>query len=413
MLKLNKKQSILTAILLLVFIYIAVSIFNIWSAGSYGQFVKISDMNVPRAWLKSILLQDGRVLIIAGGINNNTAEIYDPKKNKFTLNDSFLEFSTTTLLPNGKVLITGCIDNKSLKHTFLKNTILFNPKTDKFEQGPNMIYPRVEHTATLLPNGNVLIAGGENYNLLAGNFRIKNKNLRLRNYKNRFIKNAEIYDYKQNKFVLGPKIINPRFHHQAMRLTNGNVLIIGGVKDVSKDLSAEIHFYPMEIYDYKNNTFKIFDKSQNIGGIVELSNDRFLTMNTKMHGGAIDTVTFTLYKVQNNEIQKIQSFKPKELGIGSASFTQLDDNRLLLTGVRGVLLRIPVWTYCTADSYIYDIKSNRIIKINKMTMKRSGHSSLKIDKGRVLILGGNTSPPFGEEIPTNKAEMFVYKETNE
>ena len=70
-----------------------------------------------------------------------------------------------TLLANGTVLITGGVDDHG---QVLATAELFNPATRKFTlttaafpaNGTNMNQSRYEHTAALLPNGQVLIAGG-------------------------------------------------------------------------------------------------------------------------------------------------------------------------------------------------------------------------------------------------------------
>jgi len=386
MIKLNKKQFILTVILLLIFICTSVILFNFWSTSRYGKFIEISNMNVPRAGQNSILLKDGRVLVFGGESSSttNTAEIFNPKTGKFKFIGNLTEQKfernySAILLQNGDVLIAG-------KDGANKKTILFNPKIDKFRVGPNMIYNRINYTATLLPNGNILIAGGKNMDLWGKNFNTA------------FIKNAEIYDYKQNKFILGPKMISPRFYNDAIRLKNGNVLILGGF--IYKK------FCPMEIYDYKNNSFKLFSNMNfKLANSMGLSKDRFLIIDSQRMGY---TTTFTLYNIQNNKLQKIQSLKANNFRLGSACYTQLNDNRILLTGgqvgVEGLSLR------STVDSYIYDLKTNKIIKINNLNINRSGHSCLKIDKSKVLILGGHTYILFKAEEPTNKDELFVYKD---
>ena len=126
-------------------------------------------MNAARASATGTLLPNGLVLI-AGGFNGRSVlastDLYDPLSNSFiapgstaTMNAA-RDLATATLLPNGLVLIAGGHTGSS---TFLASTELYDPSSNSFAlpaNTPTMITERAEATATLLPNGLVLIAGG-------------------------------------------------------------------------------------------------------------------------------------------------------------------------------------------------------------------------------------------------------------
>src|SRR5258708_14595908 len=67
------------------------------------------------------------------------------------------DLATATVLPNGKVLVVGGYDATGAT---LASAELYDPATGVFTATGSMSVPRQEHTATLLPNGKVLIAGG-------------------------------------------------------------------------------------------------------------------------------------------------------------------------------------------------------------------------------------------------------------
>jgi len=114
------------------------------------------------------LLPNGKVLVVGGYYATNgggailsSAELYDPATGIWKATGSLetARYSQTAiLLTNGKVLVAGgCGSNNSLS-----SAELYDPATETWTNTGAMSTPRFEHTATLLPNGNVLVAGGYN-----------------------------------------------------------------------------------------------------------------------------------------------------------------------------------------------------------------------------------------------------------
>jgi hypothetical protein len=135
-----------------------------------GTWSATGNMNVPRGVHESVLLHDGKVLV-AGGINAPfplpigfpglaSAELYDPKTGDWsaTGNMTSARFShTLTLLHNGHVLAAG---GEDMDASVLGSAELFDPQAGFWSPTANMTTPRATHTATLLHNGDVLVAGG-------------------------------------------------------------------------------------------------------------------------------------------------------------------------------------------------------------------------------------------------------------
>ncbi|TLY53964.1 MAG: hypothetical protein E6K51_11810 [Gammaproteobacteria bacterium] len=124
-------------------------------------------MNAARSSPTATVLSSGKVLVTGGGVNptggpQQTAELYDPASGTFTLTNSSMavgrQFHTATLLPSGKVLVAGGLTTIGSVATATAD--LYDPTTDAFRATGAMASTRMHHTATLLGNGVVLIVGG-------------------------------------------------------------------------------------------------------------------------------------------------------------------------------------------------------------------------------------------------------------
>ena len=127
-----------------------------------GTFTMTGAMATARERHTATLLADGRVLIVGGttstgtGDLHPTAEVYNPSTGSFSVTGSMAEarnYHTATLLPNGKVLVVGGGEENSASE-------IYDPATGSFSITGGMEFGRSGHSATLLPNGSVLVAGG-------------------------------------------------------------------------------------------------------------------------------------------------------------------------------------------------------------------------------------------------------------
>jgi hypothetical protein len=123
-------------------------------------------MGTARASFTLTLLPNGKVLAVGGqgstaATQLSTAEIYDPSLNSWTATGNNLRSGArlnhqANLLPNGKVLITGG-DNGT---TAYSQSELYDPVTGTFTTTTNMSTARTNHTMALLPSGKLVAIGG-------------------------------------------------------------------------------------------------------------------------------------------------------------------------------------------------------------------------------------------------------------
>jgi hypothetical protein len=158
-------------------------------------------------------LPEGAVLLTGCLLGNfgctaGVTQLYDPGSGTFRVTGSMSGWSnvnTATLLMNGKVLFVGNAENDG----FPADVEEYNPATGTFTRLGKTIAPHEFSTATLIPDGTVLITGGQ---LPRGSGD----------------SGAEIYDPDTGKFAFAGPMINARHSHTATVLPNGDVLIAGG-----------------------------------------------------------------------------------------------------------------------------------------------------------------------------------------
>ncbi len=135
-----------------------------------GSWTLTGNLNTPRAFVNAIALTDGRVLA-AGGLgtyiqafgDSPTSETYDPATGEWAATGpmSAQRFGhTLTLLPDGRVLAVGGEDPQGGDYMLYSSTEIFDPETNTWSAGPELSRPRSSHSATLMPDGSVLLAGG-------------------------------------------------------------------------------------------------------------------------------------------------------------------------------------------------------------------------------------------------------------
>ena len=189
-----------------------------------GTWSAAGAMHAARQDFTATLLPSGKVLAAGGeacfvcrGVN--TAEVYDPTSNTWSTTASPMAavhvFHSATLLPNGKVLIAGgCATGGFCAPATSPQDVesaadLYDPATNTFTATASMLTPRFWHSATLLASGKVLVAGGETVGRVS-------------------TAAAELYDPVAGTWSATGSLKVPVQNHAAVSLANGQVLVVGG-----------------------------------------------------------------------------------------------------------------------------------------------------------------------------------------
>ena len=189
-----------------------------------GLWAVADALDTRRFWHTATLLQDGKVLVAGGCLDGDcdiplaSAQLYDPNTGAWTVTgraNALRERHTATLLPDGRVLVAGGGRQFQNLHT----SELYDPAKGSWSFTNNLSY-RTNHTATLLPNGRVLVAGGVGFPPSA----------------DPALHSAFVYDPATGVWGATASLNTARSGHAATLLTNGNVLVVGGGSDGSAEL---------------------------------------------------------------------------------------------------------------------------------------------------------------------------------
>jgi len=199
-----------------------------------GTFATTGSMNTPR-WFgqTATLLRNGQVLV-AGGLSTGyadpvpSAELYNPATGTFSATGSMIttrESAAATLLTNGQVLVVGgCSSNNGTNPCQLvAGAELYDPATRTFSATGSLITARTGNTATLLPDGQVLVAGG-----ITSPF-------------DTILASAELYNPATGTFSTTGSMTTARSSPAATLLPNGQVLVSGGSIPGSNLTTAELY----------------------------------------------------------------------------------------------------------------------------------------------------------------------------
>jgi len=280
------------------------------------------------------LLANGK-LLVAGGVKSAGAgtaavDLFDPVAALWTSvapMNVMRSSHTATLLADGRVLVTGGSTVSSTAATgYVNNTSaeIYDPVANTWTAAPPMSVARSHHTATRLPDGKVLVVGGENVLYLVE-------------------PSAEVYDPVANTWTATRAApISPRSQHTATLLPSGLVLIAGGFDIVNGLLTP---LATAELYDPVLHT----------------------TTSTDSHGVVTTTITGGL---------DFTATTPMAFAHYGQSATRLGDGRVAVVGGN------------TTQTELYDPAAATWTTAGTTAATHTAHGAVLLPDGRLLVMGG-------------------------
>lgn len=317
-------------------------------------------MGVVRRDHIATLLKDGRVLVVGG--TSSTAQLYNPATGTFAPLSKvpFSQGLAAAKLVDGRVLV---LQGQTAK--------FYNPGTGVFTDTGKLNVVHNYPTSTLLTDGRVLVAGGQE--------RI--------NGSNQSLTVAELYDPAKGTFSLTGKLQSDRVGHAATLLADGKVLLVGGTQTTTPGFG--ICLRTAEIYDIASGTFTTTGNmtSARCSPSVTLLNDG----NVLITGGAGSSAE--VYYPSKGAFDITGGMVASH---NNATATRLTNGHVLVAGGRAQTAT----PNNTAE--IYDPLLGTFSLAGEMANARQQHSATLLQNGQVLIIGG-----YGGSSDLSSAELFT------
>lgn len=282
---------------------------------------------------------------------------------------------TATLLNDGRVLVAGGTDVRGVATAGCE---LFDPKTNRWVHAASMMSARAAHAATLLADGNVLVTGGQTGRSI---FPIQVR------------ASAEIYHPKTNSWTSVAPMHAVRRMHSSIRLHDGRVLVVGGTNWAPGSPRAAVQQEQAELYDPGRDRWSLAG-----AGLPPLVGEAATLMpdgTVLVTGGTTDTALATtgaeLFDAATNQWHA--TTWPMATSRYGHTATLLPGGKVLLVGgytaqeqpVSGGVI-YPVNELLTT-SEMFDLRGNTGVRVGYSTIPRFEHTATLLRNGTVLVVG--------------------------
>jgi hypothetical protein len=243
----------------------------------------------------------------------SSVELFDPSNNSMEELSALSErraSHTATLLTDGRVLIAGGYNGD-----YLQSLEVFDPATRRFAPAGSLIAARSGHTATLLPDGRVLFVGGVGPGWT-------------------FLRSAELYDPSLGRSQLVGSMNVARESHTATLLPQGRVLIVGGHSGRRQNMTV---YSSAEIFSTATGRFSAGGElatARHKHDAIELADGRVLVIGGADRTDRVHFETTEIYDPRTSTFERGPSMKNRRYKIASTSVRLPTGDVLITSGAR-------------------------------------------------------------------------------
>jgi hypothetical protein len=314
-------------------------------------------------------IRNGFAVLFLSLIGGQTSNLLAQTPGTFTATGNMTAaraWHTATLLPDGRVLIAGGVGfvviNGSYDFETFASAEIYDPSTGSFSVTGNMTTARSQHTATLLANGKVLIAGGDNA----------------------IPSSAELYDPTTGMFTaIGSMTDDGTPFLSATLLADGRVLFVAEYYNKAG----------AQVYDPSTSTFA--PAGSPIAPSTGPNNATLLPDGKVLVVAWADELDGELYDPGTNAF--VATEWPRQPWIQSPAALLLNGQVLLPGGVDPLDNK-------TVAAEVYDTATQFFAQVGNMTDIRTGDTATLLPDGRVLIAGGDDGPDVN--VTTSSTELY-------
>jgi hypothetical protein len=360
-----------------------------------GEWTSAGDMGTARVSPEAVLLKNGKVLMVGGRIDLSSngweiytpsAELYDPDAGTWTPTGSLAtaRSAPALVLQSGRVLVVGGMGQGPAA---LASAEIYDPDTGSWSKAASMAWARIGHTATVLSNGRVLVAGG--YVTCPDSVQPCDD----------ASVGAEIYDPGAGTWTAAGTLNTMRRYHAATLLEDGRVLVAGGATSSCSPTTSQCLYSSVsnaEIYDPTTGSWTV---TGNMGSArqspqVLLADGRVLAA-----GGAKCAIMSNPGLPAITACSQLTSAEVYDPTTGTWSLTGslneyhgepltllCDDNVLVAAGYNPAGV-----STLSASAELYDPAAGVWSFTGSMTTGRDMTAVVRLADGRVLVAGGQSA----------------------